>query len=149
MKPNYLIALSNILRNVPTSVITPELPRLLPLLLQSADLPDVDVKAATIQTLHITVTDSSDVLKEHVSSVISRLLAACSSRNASNPPRIRMAALRCLRSFPAALRNELLLPYKRQVLKMLGPVLDDPKRAVRKEAVDCRVKWFSMDEPSD
>ena len=147
-KPNYLIALSNILRAVPSSIITPEMPRLLPLLLQSVDLPDVDVKAATIETLHITISESSDALKEHVSSVITRLLSACSVVG-GNSPRIRISALRCLKAFPGALRNELLLPYKRQVMKMLSPVLDDSKRTVRKEAVDCRVKWWAMDEPGD
>lgn len=28
-------------------------------------------------------------------------------------------------------------------------VLDDPKRYVRKEAVDCRAKWSGMDEPDE
>ena len=28
-------------------------------------------------------------------------------------------------------------------------VLDDPKRHVRKEGVDCRAAWFNMDEPED
>ncbi|KAF8250485.1 ARM repeat-containing protein [Wilcoxina mikolae CBS 423.85] len=147
-KPNFLVALSNILRAVPSPIITPELPRLLPLLLQSMELLDVGVKEATIETLHITITESADAVKEHVSSVITRLLSACST-SGGNPPRVRAKALRCLKAFPGALRGELLLPYKRQVLKMLQPVLDDPKRAVRKEAVDCRVKWWALDEPSD
>lgn len=106
------------------------------------------MKAATIETLHITISESADALKEHVSSVITRLLSACSIAG-GNPPRIRISALRCLKAFPGALRGELLLPYKRQVMKMLAPVLDDPKRTVRKEAVDCRVKWWALDEPSD
>lgn len=136
------------MRAVPSSIITPELPQLLPLLLQSIELSDVGVKEATIETLHITISESADAVKGHVSSVITRLLSACSA-SGGNPPRIRTKALRCLRAFPGALRGELLLPYKRQVLKMLQPVLDDPKRAVRKEAVDCRVKWWALDEPSD
>ncbi|KAI5804937.1 RNAPII transcription regulator C-terminal-domain-containing protein [Geopyxis carbonaria] len=154
LKPNYLIALSNILRNMPSSIITPEIPTLLPLLLQSMELPDADVKLATIETLHVTVRESADALKEHVSSVITRLLSACSfetgdKEKSSNPPRVRISALRCLKSFPGALRGELLLPYKRQVMKKLLLVLDDPKRVVRKEGVDCRSKWFAMDEPEE
>ncbi len=139
-KPNYLVALSNILRNVPSSIITPELPRLLPLLLQSVDLADVDVKAATIETLNVTIRESADSLKEHVSSVITRLLRTCipEDEGKKNPPRVRIAALRCLRAFPGTLRGELLLPYKRQVMRRLLPVLDDPKRAVRKEVSEPR-----------
>ncbi|RPA91136.1 ARM repeat-containing protein [Choiromyces venosus 120613-1] len=147
-KPNYLVALSNILRNVPSAVILPELGRLLPLLLQSLDLPDPNVKSATIETLLITVTESADAVKEHISSLSARLLNACMNRE-ENPPRIRSAALRCLRIFPGAVRTDLLLPYRRQVIRSLMTVLDDPKRNVRKEAVDCRAKWYSLDEPED
>lgn len=77
---------------------------------------------------------SADVIKEHISSLISRLLAACMNRK-QNPPKIRASALRCLRIFPGAIRNELLLPFKRQVLRSLILVLDDPKRNVRKEVL--------------
>ncbi|PWW78340.1 ARM repeat-containing protein [Tuber magnatum] len=145
-KPNYLVALSNILRNTPPAVILPELGRLLPLLLQSLDLPDPNVKSATIETLLITVTESADAMKEHISSLSARLLNTCTNRE-ENPPRIRSAALRCLRTFPGAIRTELLLPYRGQVIRSLATVLDDPKRSVRKEAVDCRAKWYSLDEP--
>ncbi|KAG0131695.1 putative DNA repair/transcription protein [Tuber indicum] len=147
-KPNYLVALSNILRNMPPTVILPELGRLLPLLLQSLDLPDPNVKSATIETLLITVTESADAMKEHISSLSARLLNACTNRE-ENPPRIRSAALRCLKAFPRALRTDLLLPYKRQVIRSLVTALDDPKRSVRKEAVDCRARWYSLDEPED
>ncbi|KAL7267583.1 hypothetical protein RUND412_009827 [Rhizina undulata] len=145
-KPNFLIALSNILRNVPSSVILPELPNLIPLLLQSLDLSDVDIKAATIETIYVTILESTDAIKEHISSLVTRLLNACTNRG-ENPPRVRTAALRCLRGFPGTMRGELLLPHKRQILRSLMVALDDPKRAVRKEAVDCRSKWFDMDEP--
>jgi DNA repair/transcription protein MET18/MMS19 len=133
---------------MPPVVILPELGRLLPLLLQSLDLPDPNVKSATIETLLITVTESADAMKEHISSLSARLLNACTNRE-ENPPRIRSAALRCLKVFPRALRTDLLLPYKRQVIRSLVTALDDPKRNVRKEAVDCRARWYSLDEPED
>lgn len=131
-KPNYLVALSNILRSVPSTVILAELRNILPLLLQSLDLPDPNVKSATIETLFITVQESADAAKEHVSSLVSRLLTTCTDRG-RNPPRVRVSALRCLSIFPGAIRNEILLPFKRNTLRSLTYVLDDPKRAVRKE----------------
>lgn len=131
-KPNYLVGLSNILRNVPSSVILPELGRLLPLLLQSLDLPDSDVKSATIETLHITVMESANAIKEHISSLTARLLSLCTNRE-ENPPRVRAAALRCLQFFPGTIRSESLLPYRRQVVRSLVVSLDDPKRDVRRE----------------
>lgn len=60
---------------------------------------------------------------------------------------MREAALRCLRIFPNKFRDETLLPYRKQVTKNLMAVLDDSKRVVRKEAVDCRAAWFNLDEP--
>ena len=45
IKPNYLIALSGILKHMPTEVIVSEIDTLLPLLLQSLDLEDSDVKS--------------------------------------------------------------------------------------------------------
>ncbi|KAI5816584.1 RNAPII transcription regulator C-terminal-domain-containing protein, partial [Pyronema omphalodes] len=141
-KPNFLIALSNIIRYVPSSIITPELPKLLPLLLQSMDLEDTGVKAATIETLLVTISESADVVKEHLGSVVSRLLKATEAP--ANPVRVRIMALRCIKAFPTALRRELLLPYKRQVVKMLTGALEDPRRNVRKEAVEARGVWSRL-----
>ena len=159
-KPNYLIALSNILRHIPSKVFIPSLPQLVPLLLQTLDLPithndagSVDIKLATLSTLSITILESSNALQEHISSLTTRLLATSTySEDHSNPvapPKVRKEALRCLRIFPGTLRNELLLPYKGQVVRGLIVSLDDPKRGVRKEAVECRVRWEALDEPTE
>jgi DNA repair/transcription protein MET18/MMS19 len=86
IKQNYLIALSSILRHVPSAVIMPSLDTLLPLLLQSLDLDDPDVKAATIHTLSVTVSESPEAIASHASSVIARLLSAANSTAGRNPP---------------------------------------------------------------
>ncbi|RPA86211.1 ARM repeat-containing protein [Ascobolus immersus RN42] len=149
LKSNYLVALSAILRSVPSEVILPELPELFPLLLQSLDLDeDADVKKATIGTLYVTITESPGAAKEHMKSLITRLLKAASEVS-TNPPRVRASALRCLKTFPSVIGNDDVRPYKSLVVRSLVPVLDDPKRAVRKEAVTCRAKWIAIDEPED
>ena len=84
-KPNYLIALAGILRYVPTEAIIPQLETLLPLLLQSLDLPDPDVKDATIDTLIIMIRESPKAAEGYISSLIARLLASASSTETSNP----------------------------------------------------------------
>jgi DNA repair/transcription protein MET18/MMS19 len=86
IKPNYLIALSSLLRHVPSAVIMPSLDTLLPLLLQSLNLDDPDVKAATIDTLSVTVTESPHAISSHVSSVTARLLSAANPTSSGNPP---------------------------------------------------------------
>lgn len=146
-KPNYLIALSGILAHVPTSVLMPEIDNLLPLLLQSLDLPEADVKAATINTLSVIVVENPSAVASHVNSLINRLLGAAGDRM-NSPPRTRQAALRCLRLFPGKIKESTLLPFRGRVTWGLGKsALDDPKREVRREAIDCRAKWSTLDEP--
>lgn len=60
--------------------------------------------------------------------------------------KVRVSALRCLRTFPGKVKDSALLPYRKAVVRGLLIVLDDPKRNVRKEAVDCRAKWLGFDD---
>lgn len=145
-KSNYLIALSGILKHMPTEVVMSEIDAILPLLLQSLDLEDPDVKAATIQTLTVVSQENPGAVEGHVGSLVSRLLI-CVTVPKVDSATVRHNALRCLRMFPGRVKGSVLLPYKDQVTRGLLDVLDDPKRHVRKEAVECRATWFNMDEP--
>lgn len=145
-KSNYLIALSGILKHMPTEVVMSEIDVVLPLLLQSLDLADFDVKVATIQTLTVMSQENPKAVEGHVGSLISRLLK-CVAYLEVKSTNVRHNALRCLRKFPGGIRDSILLPYKNTVTRGLLSVLDDPKRNVRKEAVECRAAWFNMDEP--
>jgi len=60
---------------------------------------------------------------------------------------VRATALKVLGSL-AALPYPSIHPHKATVLRELLFSLDDNKRAVRKEAVDCRTKWFLAGEKS-
>jgi DNA repair/transcription protein MET18/MMS19 len=57
---------------------------------------------------------------------------------------VRIAALRYLAILPKVVRYDVLHPEKATVLRELSKALDDPKRAVRKEAVDARCAAFSF-----
>ncbi|KAF8421458.1 RNAPII transcription regulator C-terminal-domain-containing protein [Tirmania nivea] len=133
IKLNYLIALSNILRYIPR------------------DHGAMDVKLATLSILSIIILESTNALQAYISSLIMRLLTTATyygdRGNCGAPRRVRKEALRYLRIFPGTLRNELVLPYKRQVMR--GVCLDDPKRGVRKEAMECRARWAQLDEPEE
>lgn len=52
--------------------------------------------------------------------------------------RVRIAALRYLSILPSIVRYDVLHPYKATVIRELAKVLDDPRRSVRKEAVNAR-----------
>ena len=87
-KSNYLIALSGILRHISTDILMAEIETLLPLLLQSIDLENQDVKAATIQTLAIISEEIPGAVESHVSSLISRLLKVAADPKANVPVRL-------------------------------------------------------------
>ena len=168
IKPAHLTALSGILSTIPPPLVMPELPTLLPLLLQSLDLQTADsqpVRAATLETLAVIIRDNGvPVIDEcgHVQSLVTRLLntaaytspsSSTSNRGAVNSSRLRVEALKCLfllahtpqTDAPAIARAgklSPLLPVKGQVLRSLRMVLDDPKRDVRKTAVDAGGAWL-------
>jgi DNA repair/transcription protein MET18/MMS19 len=144
-KKNYLIALSGILRWLPFAVIDSEVLALTALLLQTLDIDgEDDIKVGAIDMLTLILQERSQVLEEHFSSVITRLLSITSSYQ--NPPRVREKALQCLTLLPIKLRTEVVIPYRKQVIKKLTVAVDDRRRAVRAEAVRCRTKWIEMDD---
>jgi DNA repair/transcription protein MET18/MMS19 len=52
--------------------------------------------------------------------------------------RVRIVALRYLAVMPSLVKYDVLHPQKATVLRELAKALDDPKRSVRKEAVEAR-----------
>ncbi|KAL2870068.1 MET18/MMS19 family protein [Aspergillus lucknowensis] len=177
IKPAHLTALSGILSTISPTLVMPELPTLLPLLLQSLDLQAEDshaVRAATLQTLSVIIRESGVTIIEkcgHVQSLVSRLLKTAQYKASDaggkeglvNGPRLRVDALKCLfllaqtpntEDAPAVAKAgklSPLLPVRNQVLRSLRSVLDDPKRDVRKAAVDARGAWLRgvEDVPED
>lgn len=147
-KTNYLIALSGLLRWISFEIMAPELTSLPQLLLQSLDLKgEDDVKASTIEVLILILNKSPSSIEEHTSSLITRLINAANPK--ANPPIVRVEALKCLTLVPGAMRTEVIMPVRRQVIKKLTAALDDRKRVVRVEAVRCRAKWLDVDEAGD
>ncbi|CAG8108197.1 unnamed protein product, partial [Penicillium nalgiovense] len=120
----------------------------------------VAVRIATLDTLAVIIRDNGVVVIDqcgHVQSLVTRLLKTTSTSTgpgAVNSPRLRADALKCLKllathQVPGAAANARappgispLLPVKAQVLRSLRAVLDDPKRDVRKAAVDARAAWL-------
>jgi DNA repair/transcription protein MET18/MMS19 len=147
-KPNYLVALSGILRWIPYDVLEPQLQSLNPLLLQTLDVQSEDeVKAGTIDTLISILNSNPKAIEEHCGSLISRLLSASAGK--SNPPNVCIKALQCLSLVAVQQRTEIVVPFRKSVVKKLVAALDAGKRSVRAEAVRCRSKWLELDEAGD
>ncbi|KAJ9615224.1 hypothetical protein H2200_001298 [Cladophialophora chaetospira] len=164
-KENYLVALSGVLATVPSDIVMPELPTLLPLLLQSLDIADQTVKIATLETLAVVISNNPAALADsgHIPALVKRLISVANVKKAKagkpglgkgtsftlqdNLPKARRLATRCLTLMPKYISTSgsqanPLLALKREVLHGLMNILDDVKRDVRKEAVDARAAWI-------
>ncbi|KAF9334528.1 hypothetical protein BG006_001993 [Podila minutissima] len=144
VRHNFLIALSHVLRNIPKQVLLTELPPLLPMLVHSLSFPDPELKSSTIETFQIITKDAPGLMAEHLATLTPLLISLTNSQDLANTMKVRIAALKCLGAQPKSLPFTALRPYKAQVLKELEKSLDDRKRLVRREAVECRSQWFTL-----
>ncbi|KAF8933133.1 Dos2-interacting transcription regulator of RNA-Pol-II-domain-containing protein [Dissophora ornata] len=144
VRHNFLVALSHVLRNIPKQVLLTELPPLLPMLVHSLSFPDPELKASTIETFQIITKDAPALMAEHLSTLTPLLVSLTNPSDPANTMKVRIAALKCLAAQPKSLPFTALRPYKTQVLKELERSLDDRKRPVRREAVECRSQWFTL-----
>ncbi|XP_057870323.2 MMS19 nucleotide excision repair protein homolog isoform X1 [Cryptomeria japonica] len=77
---------------------------------------------------------------EHVSTIISCLIGLV---NYPHSMMVRETTLQCLGAM-VALPYARIFPMRTQVLKAVSKALDDRKRAIRKEAVQCHRVWTSL-----
>ena len=135
--------------------------QLIPFLLRGLELKDADIRANVIDTFIAAAegeTEEKSIVAEHSTAlvilmlknskveempvVVSRdhhfFLASCSIILLYWSQRVRISALKYLALLPGLVRYDILHPCKPIVLRELANVLDDPKRPVRKEAVDAR-----------
>jgi len=142
----YLVALTSLIKPLPKAIYETALPQLMPLLLRGLELPDSEIRASIIDTLLATSVGNAatkSVIVEHASSLVSTMLKNSKFKDTSSV-RLRVSALRYLAILPNIVRYDILHPQKASVLRELAGVLDDPKRVVRKEAVEARTNWFKF-----
>ena len=56
--------------------------------------------------------------------------------------KVRMAALRCIDFVCTKISRDITLPFAKDTLRAIAIALDDKKRLVRKQAVECRESWY-------
>ncbi|KAG1876711.1 ARM repeat-containing protein [Suillus subalutaceus] len=140
----YLVALAYLINVVPKAVYVTQMPSLMPILLRGLDLADPSIRSHIINTLsnNIEITSADkDAVSMYASTLVLAMLKNCMYSEMPDPG-VRAAALKYLALLPGTVRYDLLHPYKTRALKELAKVLDDPKRAVRKEAVIARTNWY-------
>ncbi|GAA5990089.1 hypothetical protein JCM10908_005818 [Rhodotorula pacifica] len=142
----YLVALASLLRHIPKQLTLTELPKLLPLLITSLDLPDASLRANVVDALTVLVNDVPAELENSISGITTKVLrgltVASAERDVPAETKLRIASLAFLSSLPAHIPYLVLHSQKPVILKDLGRALDDPRREVRRAAVECRSQWF-------
>ncbi|GAA6059776.1 hypothetical protein JCM10212_001984 [Sporobolomyces blumeae] len=149
----YLVALSGLLQHLPKQLALTELPKLVPLLITSLDLPSPSLQANVIDTLGILVREVPSQLEPSIHSITAKVLKAAVGLDqrggkvtASGPEAttLRVSSLEFLALLPSHIPYLSLHPQKALVLRQLGLALDDPRRQVRRAAVECRSRWYSF-----
>ncbi|KAF9480547.1 ARM repeat-containing protein [Pholiota conissans] len=138
-----LVALTSLIKVIPRGAYVHQMPQLIPLLLRGLDLPDADIRSNVIDTFLAAAegdTSEKSLVSEHTVTLVNSMLRN-SKVGEMTSTKVRISALRYLAVLPSIVRYDVLHPYKLTVLRELAMVLDDPKRAVRKEAVDARTNW--------
>ncbi|KAI8089741.1 RNAPII transcription regulator C-terminal-domain-containing protein [Halteromyces radiatus] len=141
-----LVALSHILVHTPTQVPASEISKLLPAMtqaLRTVDHEELVLSMMEVAQSIIPFENSND--SQQLNSLLDALLALTIDHDKT---KIRRNALRCLSRYAQVAQStkkiEMLRLYVPKVIKRLGMALDDKKRLVRKEAVDCREQWYML-----
>ncbi|BGP33480.1 hypothetical protein JCM10296v2_005284 [Rhodotorula toruloides] len=146
----YLTALSSVLQHIPKQLTLSELPKLLPLLITALDLPDPLLRANVIDALAVLVKEVSTEMENSISGIAGKVLkcltggagAGQSPAQARSAAQLRLSSLSFLAVLPAHIPYLALHSQKAVVLKELGKAVDDPRKDVRRAAVECRSAWF-------
>ncbi|KAM0750891.1 hypothetical protein T439DRAFT_325940 [Meredithblackwellia eburnea MCA 4105] len=139
----YLVALSSVLVHIPKQIAITELPKLMPLLVTALDLPDANLRANVIDTLGVLAKEVSSQLELSVGNIALKVLRdVVENATVQGAVKLRLSSLAFLGLLPATVPYSTLHPHKATILRQLGQAIDDPRRDVRRAAVDCRSKWF-------
>ncbi|KAI8144181.1 Dos2-interacting transcription regulator of RNA-Pol-II-domain-containing protein [Fennellomyces sp. T-0311] len=138
---NHLIAFSHIITNIPTQIINNEIKKLVPVIIASmAVITSPQLLLSLVRVVQNVIPEAAKgIPPEDMKRLVQVLLRLTSGYRMD----VRIASLRCLRTFALQCKEEL-RPLALRVTKDLAMALDDKKRQVRKEAVDCREKWFNL-----
>ncbi|KAH3901317.1 Met18p SCDLUD_002808 [Saccharomycodes ludwigii] len=143
-KFNYLTALSFILRYTPLQIKTGYIVELFPLLVHALEMKNGDVRVSSLQTIKDTLETSPDLLLTHVHTLVTESLKLIDHRDEYNTTSVRLLSLFLLKLLATSLPLNYLQPFQKSIITGLIIGLDDPKRNVRKAAVDARQAYYEL-----
>ncbi|WFD19690.1 hypothetical protein MCAP1_001926 [Malassezia caprae] len=144
-----LVALATLLPALSPGTLQTRFPTLLPLLVHTLGLADGGARASAARALHA-VLAAGEAPGVPLDTLVTHLLASVAP-SAAAPPATRLAALHLLAALVDRGPADELRAHQRRVVQTLGrPAqgVDDPRRAVRAAAVDCRDVWYRAWTPA-
>ncbi|CAO3693641.1 unnamed protein product [Rhizopus stolonifer] len=134
---NYLLALLYLLQKVPRQVTIHELPKLMMPIIVSLSSHHMNLIILALKVTQDIIPNAQSIIVQHLGSFIHALLRLTCFPVVD----IRLLALKGLLTLAQKGKSDILSPFRPSVVKELASALDDKKRIVRKQAVDCREKW--------
>jgi hypothetical protein len=136
-KQFYLIALANLVHNLPEHLLIQEISRIGPLVIHALDCKNEEALSTILDLLILITERAPQIIKEHLEKIINSLIRL----SVESTMMIRMKSVKGMTSL-SRLEYSSIFPFKERVIRSLGNNLSDKKRLVRQEAVKCRTKWY-------
>ncbi|KAI9483867.1 MAG: Dos2-interacting transcription regulator of RNA-Pol-II-domain-containing protein [Benjaminiella poitrasii] len=142
-KMNYLVAVAYLFKNVPKSILIDQLPLVVPLLIESLSLPDnVILKLSTLDLFQFALNEATETMATYIITLLPAFISLIDLSR--SPMKVRISALKCIELVATKISRDVVLPYVKDTLKAVAMALDDRKRLVRLQAVECRESWYLL-----
>lgn len=112
----------------------------MPLLIESMSFPDTVLKLSTLDLFQFSLQEATDIMAKHIITLLPAFTSLIGP--AEKSMKVRISALKCIQLISTNISRDVVLPYVKDTLKAIAIPLDDKKRLVRKQAVECRESWY-------
>jgi DNA repair/transcription protein MET18/MMS19 len=102
--------------------------------------PDTVLKLSTLDLFQFALSEATDIMAKHIITLLPAFISLTTPKETSM--KVRISALKCIELISTKISRDIVLPYVKQTLKAIAIPLDDKKRLVRKQAVECRESWY-------
>lgn len=144
-RPEYFTVAGYLLENAPRQAVLAQFKKILGLILMCLEnSTESEALQSILEKINDFVASKELVIEANFEDIFLRVLNLTSFNSSMG---IRISAIKCIKNITMSYPVYRLLPYKQKVIQQLGICVDDKKRLVRREAMDCRALWYLLDAP--
>ncbi|XP_066156567.1 MMS19 nucleotide excision repair protein [Euwallacea fornicatus] len=141
----HLSAVGYLIEKMPKSVIITSFKKIFRLILLClGDSKNPQILLIILERITELLASGELIIQDSLEDILTRVLNLTSFEASMV---VRIAAIKFLKAVVLTSKVYLLLPHKTDVIKQLGKNVDDKKRLVRREAMECRSMWYLLDAP--